>query len=99
MNIDQLTKELNDIKNKIDNYQCQIDILNNNNRYYSCFKFVMSAHMVSYGNSEMPSDEFDLPHELKIEIGKMYKEYLEKEIEKLKTERKNLIKKVEENEQ
>lgn len=95
MNIDKLIKKLNEIQENINEYQVQLDILNNNNRSYSYFKFVMSAKMSAWGQSEMPSSYYTLPIELEKEIANLYKKWLEKEIEKLKTERENLIKRVE----
>ena len=92
MNIDKLTKKLNEFQEKINKYQVQLDILNGNNRSYSYFKFVMSAKMSAWGQSEMPSSYYTLPLELEKEIAKMYKEWLDKEIGKLKTERENLLK-------
>lgn len=94
MNIDKLTNRLKEIKEQIEEYQRQIDTLNNNNRFFSYYKFVMSAKMVSYGNSEMPSQLFDLPHELEKDIAKMFKSWLEKKINELETERKKVIEKL-----
>lgn len=92
MNIDKLTKKLNEFKEEIDKYKEQLDILNNNTRFYSYFCFGMCAKMSSWGQSEMPDNYFELPYELKNETAKLYKEWLEKKIEKLNTDRQELIK-------
>ncbi len=98
MNIDKLTKKLNELKEEIDKYQEQLDILNDNTRFYSyfrfysCLRFGMCAKMSAWGQSEMPNNYFELPYELKDQIAKLYKEWLEKKIEKLNIEREELIK-------
>ena len=94
MNINKLTEKLNEFKEDIDKYQEQLDIINDNTRFYSRFEFGMSAGMSSWGQSEMPSDYFPLPSELKANIAQMYKSWVEKEIKRLETERTNLIKEV-----
>lgn len=92
MNIDKLTKKLNELKEEIDKYQEQLDILNDNTRFYSYFHFGMCAKMSAWGQSEMPNNYFELPYELNDKIAKLYKKWLEKRIEKLNTEREKLIK-------
>lgn len=96
MNIDKLTKKLNELKEEIDKYQEQLDILNDNTRFYSWFGFGfyfgMCAKMSAWGQSEMPNNYFELPYELKNQIAELYKKWLEKKIEKLKTDREELIK-------
>ena len=92
MNIDKLTKKLNELKEEIDKYQQQLDILNDNTRFYSYFNFGMCAKMSAWGQSEMPNNYFELLYELNDKIAKLYKKWLEKRIEKLNTEREELIK-------
>ena len=92
MNIDKLTKKLNEFQEKINKYQVQLDILNGNNRSYSYFKFVMFAKMSAWGQSEMPTNYFELPHELKKQIAEIYQDWLDKKIKTLKNEREEIIK-------
>lgn len=96
MGMDRLIKKLNRLKEEIDKYQEQLDILNNNTRFYSYFGFGfyfgMCAKMSAWGQSEMPSNYFELPYELKDQIAKLYQDWLKKKIDILKAEREEVIK-------
>ena len=92
MNIDKLTEKLNSLKKERDKYQEQLDILNDNTRFYSYFCFSMCAKMSSWGQSEMPNNYFELPYELNNEIAELYQDWLKKKINELKTEREEVIK-------
>lgn len=91
MNIDKLTERLNYLKEEIDKYKEQLDILNDNTRFYSSFCFGMCARMSAWGQSEMPDNYFELPYELNKEIAKLYQDWLKKKINELNTERKEVI--------
>lgn len=89
--IDKLTEELHKIADDIVYLKKQLSILNEENRYYSFFVFQMSAKMSSFGNSEMPSEIFELPAEIKKHIVKLYKKHLETKIEEREKEREQLV--------
>lgn len=96
MNIDKLTNKLRVINEDINRYKEQLDILSDNTRFYSYFGFGfyfgMFAKMSAWGQSEMPTNYFELPHELKKQIAEIYKDWLDKKIKTLKNEREEFIK-------